>query len=153
MPMLHSRCRIKKNKRQNYESSGGAAARILVVAPDAIEDHIQFSIVGDDLLQIAVDLGLVQCVHLACLCASAVAHIVSADTGGVYTGIYQSIKPIKFLMLPRQQCRQANYCLYISGNPGISSQVRPSSSLPLFFLLVPPHCLKKKATPAFSHCS
>jgi len=31
---------------------------------------------------------------------------------------------------------------------GISSQVRPSSSRPFFFLLNPPHCLKKKATPA-----
>ena len=31
---------------------------------------------------------------------------------------------------------------------GISSQVRPSSSRPAFFFLVPPHCLKKKGTRA-----
>lgn len=32
------------------------------------------------------------------------------------------------------------------GVEGISLQVRPSRSLPFFFLLVPPHCLKKKGT-------
>ena len=36
---------------------------------------------------------------------------------------------------------------------GISSQIRPSSTRPAFFLFVPPHCLKKKATPARRHWS
>src|SRR5258705_12942789 len=35
---------------------------------------------------------------------------------------------------------------------GISSYVLPLSTLPVFFLLVPPHCLKKKATLFFVHC-
>ncbi len=34
---------------------------------------------------------------------------------------------------------------------GVSSQVRPSNCLPLFFLFVPPHCLKKKGTCAAWH--
>jgi len=33
---------------------------------------------------------------------------------------------------------------------GYSSQVRPWSSLPAFFLLIPPHCLKKNAVPDLS---
>ena len=36
---------------------------------------------------------------------------------------------------------------------GIWFHVRPSSTLPDFFLFVPPHCLKKKGTPAFLHWS
>src|SRR5690606_2676560 len=35
---------------------------------------------------------------------------------------------------------------------GISKFFFPSSRLPVFFLFVPPHCLKKKATSIFSHC-
>jgi hypothetical protein len=34
---------------------------------------------------------------------------------------------------------------------GISSQVCPFKRRPARFLLTPPHCLKKKATPAFLH--
>lgn len=34
---------------------------------------------------------------------------------------------------------------------GISSQIRPSSVRPALFLFEPPHCLKKKATPASKH--
>ena len=44
-----------------------------------------------------------------------------------------------------------NYLSY--AHTGISSHVRPSKSRPAFFLLVPPHCLKKNATPASRHCS
>ena len=36
---------------------------------------------------------------------------------------------------------------------GISSHIRPSSLRPDLFLFVPPHCLKKKATPASKHWS
>src|SRR5262249_42554005 len=36
--------------------------------------------------------------------------------------------------------------LSLTGGRGISSQVRPSSSLPARFLLTPPHCLKKNGT-------
>ena len=35
---------------------------------------------------------------------------------------------------------------------GTASQVRPSNNRPAFFLLTPPHCLKKKGTLAVSHC-
>src|SRR5659263_774959 len=35
----------------------------------------------------------------------------------------------------------------------MSSQVLPSSSRPAFFFLTPPHCLKKKGTPAWAHWS
>jgi hypothetical protein len=34
---------------------------------------------------------------------------------------------------------------------GSSSQCRPSSARPVFFLFAPPHCLKKNATPARAH--
>jgi hypothetical protein len=34
---------------------------------------------------------------------------------------------------------------------GISSHVRPLRRRPLFFLFVPPHCLKKKGTPVCWH--
>src|SRR3990172_1747130 len=34
---------------------------------------------------------------------------------------------------------------------GISSQVLPSSTRPVFFLFTPPHCLKKKGTFDVSH--
>ena len=34
---------------------------------------------------------------------------------------------------------------------GISSHSRPSRSLPVFFLFVPPHCLKKKGMPRCTH--
>jgi transposase len=36
---------------------------------------------------------------------------------------------------------------------GISCKVRPLSSRLVFFFLVPPHCLKKKGTPALTHWS
>jgi hypothetical protein len=35
--------------------------------------------------------------------------------------------------------------------PGILSYVTPSSLRPAFFLLTPPHCLKKNGTPADTH--
>jgi hypothetical protein len=34
---------------------------------------------------------------------------------------------------------------------GYSSQTRPSSNLPAFFLCTPPHCLKKKGTDCARH--
>jgi hypothetical protein len=42
---------------------------------------------------------------------------------------------------------------YVCATPrlGIPSQVRRSRSRPVFFLLVPPHCLKKKGTFASLH--
>src|SRR3989338_8410400 len=39
----------------------------------------------------------------------------------------------------------------VSITSGISLYVFPLIFLPFFFLLVPPHCLKKKATSAFLH--
>lgn len=36
---------------------------------------------------------------------------------------------------------------------GISSQILPSSTLPVFFLFKPPHCLKKKGILFIVHCS
>ena len=44
-----------------------------------------------------------------------------------------------------------DYSIASSALTGISSQVRPSSLRPLFFFWTPPHCLKKKGTPAFRH--
>lgn len=35
---------------------------------------------------------------------------------------------------------------------GISSYIRPLSSLPAAFLFRPPHCLKKNLTPCSTHC-
>src|SRR3954451_14738330 len=39
------------------------------------------------------------------------------------------------------------------GVSGIVSYVRPSRRRPAFFLFLPPHCLKKNATPAQTHWS
>src|SRR6185437_7154266 len=40
-----------------------------------------------------------------------------------------------------------------SNRSGISSYVRPASLRPVLLFLTPPHCLKKKRTPARSHWS
>ena len=40
-----------------------------------------------------------------------------------------------------------------AGRLGNSSQVRPSSTLPVLFLFTPPHCLKWNATAAALHWS
>ena len=40
----------------------------------------------------------------------------------------------------------------IAHERGIWLHVRPSSIRPAFFLFVPPHCLKKNATPVSMHC-
>ena len=44
-------------------------------------------------------------------------------------------------------------CLAPDFSSGKSSHVLSSSTLPASFLFVPPHCLKKKRTPALSHWS
>ena len=46
---------------------------------------------------------------------------------------------------------ERTYPLPQSSISGISSQVFPSRSRPVFFLFVPPHCLKKNATLASEH--
>jgi len=43
--------------------------------------------------------------------------------------------------------------LHLMNHNGIWSQVRPSKSLPVLFLFLPPHCLKKNGTPLSRHCS
>ena len=49
-------------------------------------------------------------------------------------------------------CKTELSAMATYGIIGISSYVLPPSCLPDFFLLTPPHCLKKKETLVFLHC-
>ncbi len=54
----------------------------------------------------------------------------------------------RFIISLRDMGILENHAVHLNIAAGISSRVLPSNSLPVCFLLTPPHCLKKNGTPA-----